>query len=106
MLAAASERFGNLESVRIVFSLARTHLDQIPQPLIDHALLIIRQARDLYADPRGTNERTLPEAISLALVMRRDKELAKDLAQFNSFDHLDPDQAASALEHLSAAFVD
>jgi hypothetical protein len=106
MLAAASERFGNLEPVRILFSLARSHPDQVPQPLIDQALLIIRQARDLYADPTGTNENTLPEAISLALIMRRDKELAKDLAQINSFDHLDPAKAASALEHLSAAFVD
>jgi hypothetical protein len=106
MLAAASERFGNLEPVRILFSLARSPSEQIPQSLIEHALTIIRQARGLYANPAGADETTLPEAVSLALVMRRDQELARDLEQIDSFEQLDPGKAASALEHLSAAFID
>lgn len=106
MLAATSERFGNLEPVRILFALARSDPDQIPQPLIDHALLIIRQARDLYSDPTRVDETTLPEAISLALVMKRDQALARDLDQIDSLEQLDPRKAASALDHLSAAFVD
>lgn len=106
MLAATSEKFGNLEPVRILFSLARTNPEQVPATLVEHALAIIRQAKLLLANPRAADQNTLPEAISLALAMRTHHELADDLRPIDTLQQIDATVAARALEHLDAAFAD
>jgi hypothetical protein len=106
MLAATSEKFGNLEPVRILFSLVRTNPAQVPPTLVAHALAIIRQANALLARPDAIDQHTLPEAISLALAMRTHDELAQDLGPIDSLEQIDPAVAARALEHLDAAFAD
>jgi len=106
MLAATSEKFGNLEPVRILFSIARTNPEQVPPTLVEHALAIIRQAKELLANPAAADQDTLPEAISLALAMRTHADLASDLEPIDTLQQIDPDVAARALEHLDAAFAD
>lgn len=106
MLAATSERFGNLEPIRIWLSLVRTNADQVPVALIEHAQAIIRQAKLLYADPNSVDKQTLPEAINLALAMRTHSELAADLGSIESVNQINAGMAARALDHLNAAFAD
>jgi len=106
MIAATSEKFGNLEPVRILFSLMRTSPDQVPPTLVDHALTIIRQAKGLLVHPDSADQHTLPEAISLALAMRNHPDLAQDLEPIESLQQIDASVATRALEHLDAAFSD
>lgn len=106
MLSATSEKFGNLEPVRILFSLVRANPTQVPPTLVEHALAIIRQANSLLAHPNTIDQDTLPEAISLALAMRTHVDLAQDLRPIDSLEQIDQAVAARALEHFDAAFSD
>lgn len=105
MLATTPSAFGNLQTVRLVLSLAATDPTRIPQPLLEQVLTIIAQAHDISANASAINKDTRPEAIALAYAMRQSRELASDINRLTELQHIDRNVAGSTLQHLDAAFV-
>lgn len=105
MLATTSSAFGNLQSLRLLLSLATRDPDLIPAPLVDQVRLIIRQALSIIEVPERIDAETRPEAIALAYAMRSSPELATDIHQLTELQRIDKAIAGTTLQHLDAAFV-
>lgn len=106
MLASTSSAFGNLESLRLLLSLASSDSAQIPAPMLDDAKVIIQQAQAIVKDPKTIDSSTRPEAIALAYAMGTSQDLSTDIGRLLSESQgIDRAIAGYTLRHLDAAFV-
>jgi hypothetical protein len=106
MLAAASSAFGNLESIRLLLSLASSDPAQIPAPLLSDAKVIIQQAQAIMKNPKSIDSSTRPEAIALAYAMGASVDLSTDIGRLlTESQGINQAIAGDTLQHLDAAFV-
>ena len=105
MLATTSSAFGNLQTLRLVLSLATRDPALIPAPLIEQVRLIIKEALKIIEDPACIGPETRPEAIALAYAMRSSSELSADIQHLTKVQGIDKAIAGTTLQHLDAAFV-
>ena len=81
MLASTSSAFGNLESIRLLLSLASSDPSQIPAQLLTDAKVIIQQAQAILKNPKSIDPSTRPEAIALAYAMGANADLSTDIGR-------------------------
>lgn len=105
MLATASSAFGNLQTLRLVLSLATRDPALVPAPLIEQVRLIITEALQIIEDPSRIGPETRPEAIALAYAMRTNAQLSTDIQHLTQLQGIDKAIAGSTLQHLDAAFA-
>lgn len=87
MLAAASPARDGLPAL---FQLALQIVSsgrELPRNLDDHLRIVIAQALDVIADPKGIGAETLPEALELAIDIGRSNEL-REAVQSTRSDHM------------------
>lgn len=105
MLATTSSAFGNLQTLRLVLSLATRDPALIPAPLIEQVRHVIQEALRIIEDPARIDPETQPEAIALAYAMRSSPELSTDIQHLTESQGIDRALAGTTLQHLDAAFV-
>lgn len=96
MLAATSRR----DSPTWLFEVVLRSTSTVPgvgQALHAHALLVLRTACDIAADPKTINAETMPEAIELALCLRGDPRLRMRLQELRSVDSIQGEIAQQLL---------
>lgn len=105
MIAASPDRFESLQLFQLTLLLLRGTQTAVPKELQEAFMAIIEQARALSSDPKTPSPRNAkwrPEAIKLALLMRRREELAKALAEIRSFESIEPQLASRVLTYLES----
>jgi hypothetical protein len=105
VLATTSSAFGNLQTLRLVLSLATRDPALIPAPLIEQVRLIILEAMAIIDDPARIAPETRPEAIALAYAMSSSPDLSKDIQHLTAVQGIDKAIAGTTLQHLDAAFA-
>lgn len=105
VLASTSSAFGNLQTLRLVLSLATRDPTLIPQPLIEQVRATIQEALRIIEDPGRIVPETRPEAIALAYAMRTSPQLNTDIHHLTELHGIDQAVAVETLQHLDAAFV-
>lgn len=105
MIAASPDRFDSLQLIQLTLSLLRKPEADIPEDLRQAFMAILEQAKILVEDPRsivGMGTEILPEAITLALLMRRGPELAHSIEAITEFEHIEPHVARDVLGHIES----
>lgn len=100
MLAATSRRESPIGLFEVILrSLELT--PQVSEPLRVHAVVVLRAACDIAADPSSINQQTPPEAIELALRLRADTALKRRLPELRSLEAIPPAVARDLLTAFS-----
>jgi hypothetical protein len=105
VLASTSSAFGNLQTLRLVLTLASRDPSLIPPPLMEQVQLVIQQALEIIEDTSRISPETRPEAIALAYAMRSSPELTLDIRHLTELHGISQAVAGTTLQHLDAAFV-
>ena len=110
MIAASQDRYDSLQLVQLALSLRRSPEAEIPEPLQEQFMEILKQAMVLVQDPMSAVEHAKhwsPEAIVLAVILRRkdQKGLADDILGLNSFTSITPPLAGKILDSIESGLA-
>jgi hypothetical protein len=106
MLAAAPKRQDkSLDLFCLALTLICKKEDNIPASLKTYFEEVVSQARVLARDPTQVQGRIMPEAIQLALEMRRAKQFSTQIEGVNGVDSVTPEIAGNILSAVETSFV-
>ncbi|GBF31575.1 hypothetical protein MnTg04_01536 [bacterium MnTg04] len=105
MISASPDRFDSLQLIQLTLSLLKKQDAVIPLELQEAFMSILGQARDLIHDPHAAmvgNVDLKPEAIALALMMKREADLADSIELITTFDDIEPQTVDSVLSYIES----
>ena len=105
MLASAMGDGDRLELTRLVLALISARATRIPDELVEHFDLVIRQAKHLATKPSDVTPDIDPESIALALSISLKGEFARELQPVDDWRSITPDLAKRLLEQMESASV-
>ena len=110
MIAASQRRYdSSLRLVQLALQLRQEEsLDSIPEPLRERFMEIAQQAAELISDPAAAASSPRawsPEAISLALILRREENAAEagKVCSLSSFEQMTRTNAKNLLNSIHCA---
>lgn len=106
MLAAApSIRDNALDLFCLALSLITQNEQNIPTGLKEYFERVVREARVLAANPTHASVDFLPEAIQLALEMRRHRDFSRMLDDISNVTEVSPQIAGKILHTVEQSFA-
>ena len=106
MIAASPNKFASLELVQLTLSLLSRSAADVPLEIKQDLMQIILQAQSLLADPiqaADGDKDWQPESISLALLMRRQSEIADALSNVRTIENLDAAIAKRVYDQIESS---
>lgn len=100
MLAATPIDSQGLGLLRLILTVVSERSGSIPEPLQNHLLAVISQAKLLNVDPTAIKQAIMPESIELALEMKVEKGLANELESITTFDTIGAERADRILKEI------
>lgn len=101
MLRAAPERNGALELIRLTLQLLQHRCEKdISTDLKSHFAQVVREAKQLTADPLVAPAVVSPESIELALRMSLYTELLESMKDVDGVDTVSPELASRLLRTM------
>lgn len=106
MLAAAPDRFGQLEPVRIYFRLMVSAAKAAERPeLTNYVRDVLKEALAILRDKSQLKNVAHSEAVTLARAMRRRPQLKEVITEADAETEIAPDIASRLLREMDAAFA-
>jgi len=103
MLAAAPDSNGVLGVVHVVLSSLVHHSEiDISDALKGHIVDVLRSASAIASNPASISRSTPAEALELALRIREEDDLRRQVSQISTFENIQVDMAQRILRSLSA----
>ena len=103
MLAAAPDSNSVLGVLQVVLSSLVHHSEvDISDALKGHIVDVLRSASAIASNPASIDRGTPAEALELALRIREEEDLKRQVSQISTFENIQVDMAQRILQSLSA----